>query len=373
MIVMDYSNFKAADFAMDESFQQYCLGINDDENNFWTTWLRENPSKQKEIEKAKDLWLILNGNNTSIDFKRHEAAFNSLLKSRGIMERDEINSLSSQITPGPSLNEIFPENDDDENRTRKGFIRRFSVLWKAAAIIILIIGIITIFYRYNNKSELLVFSTGYGKIDTLTLPDNSVVILNSNSKVRYYNKWNDNKPRELWIEGEAFFNIKHINNSPEIKQHERFIVHVKNAGIEVLGTQFNVRERRDKTEIVLQQGSIKVTFKTGTEPDILLQPGQIVTIGAHKQTAISTTTTPEAYTAWKNKKLILTNATLKDIAEYMEDNFGKRIILTDPVLKNRRIEGTFKLDNIDDALLFLSKALNLDIVQQDSTLYISPK
>jgi ferric-dicitrate binding protein FerR (iron transport regulator) len=175
------------------------------------------------------------------------------------------------------------------------------------------------------------------------------------------------------LEGEAFFNIKHINSSPHIKPYERFIVHAKNASIEVLGTQFNVRERRDKTEIVLQQGRIKVTFKTSAEPAIMLQPGQIITIGAHKQTVISTTTTPEEYTAWKNKKLILTNATLKEIVEYLEDNFGKRIILTDPVLENRRIEGTFKLDNLDDALLFLSKALNLNIVQQDSTLFISSK
>jgi ferric-dicitrate binding protein FerR (iron transport regulator) len=172
------------------------------------------------------------------------------------------------------------------------------------------------------------------------------------------------------LEGEAFFNIKRIYDS---LPNERFIVHVKNANIEVLGTQFNVRERRDKTEIVLQQGKIKVTFTSGTEPDIILQPGQIVTIGDHKQTVISKTTAPEEYTAWKNKKLILTNATLKEIVEYLEDNFGKQIVLTDAVLANRRIEGTFKLDNLDDAMLFLSKALNLNIIHQDSTLFISSK
>ncbi len=370
---MDYNDFKAADFVMDESFQQYCLGTDDAADNFWAGWIKENPSQQKEIDKAKDLCLILNGNNTSLDFKRDQAAFNSLLKSKGIIERIEINSLSSQTNISPSLNKISPENDPGETTRRKGFLRRASVLWKVAATVILIIGITTIIYQYNNKSELFLFATGYGKTDTLTLPDNSFVILNSNSKVRYNKNRNAEKPRELWLEGEAFFNIKHINSSPHIKPYERFIVHAKNASIEVLGTQFNVRERRDKTEIVLQQGRIKVTFKTSAEPAIMLQPGQIITIGAHKQTVISTTTTPEEYTAWKNKKLILTNATLKEIVEYLEDNFGKRIILTDPVLENRRIEGTFKLDNLDDALLFLSKALNLNIVQQDSTLFISTK
>lgn len=372
MIEMNYNDFKAADFVMDESFQQYCLGTDDATNNFWTNRIKENPTQQKEIDKAKDLCLILNGNNTSLDFKKDEAAFNSLLKSKGIIERIEINSLSSQTNISRSLNKILPEYDRGETTRKKGFLRRANVLLKIAATVILIIGI-TVIYQYNNKNELFLFATPYGKTDTLTLPDNSVVILNSNSKVRYNKNRNADKPRELWLEGEAFFNIKHINSSPHIKPYERFIVHAKNASIEVLGTRFNVRERRDKTEIVLEQGRIKVTFKTSAEPAIMLQPGQIITIDAHKQKVISTTTTPEEYTAWKNKKMILTNATLKEIVEYLEDNFGNRIILTDPGLENRRIEGTFKLDNLDDALLFLSKALNLNIVQQDSTLFISSK
>ncbi len=366
MTEMDYTNFKAPDFIMDESFQQHCLGINEEANNFWMNWIKENPSQQTEISKAKDLYFILNGNNTSLDFKRHEAAFNSLLKSRGIVE---INSMSSQANISPLLNECLHENAPAEHTKKKGFIRSVS-FWKVAAILILIIGITTIIYQYNNKNEPLLFATGYGIIDTLTLPDNSFVILNSNSKIRYYKNWKAGKPRELWLEGEAFFSIKHINGSPP---NERFIVHLKNSNIEVAGTQFNVKERRDKTEIVLQQGKIKVTFTSGTEPDIILQPGQIVTIGDHKQTVISNTTAPEEYTAWKNKKLILTNATLKEIVEYLEDNFGKRIVLTDAVLANRRIEGTFKLDNLDDAMLFLSKALNLNIIHQDSTLFISSK
>ncbi len=77
MTEMDYNDFKAADFVMDESFQQYCLGTDDAADNFWAGWIKENPSQQKEIDKANDLCLILNGNNTSLDFKRDEAAFNS--------------------------------------------------------------------------------------------------------------------------------------------------------------------------------------------------------------------------------------------------------------------------------------------------------
>lgn len=366
---MDYSNFKAADFVMDESFQKYCLGTNNADDNFWTNWIKENPLQQKEFNTARDLYRILNGHLTSLDFKKDEAAFNSLLKSKGIIEMSKINQLSSQTKINNST-KILPEKYPWENTPAR--LNRIGMLWKAAAMFILIAGISSIIYFNNNESELQNFTTGYGNIDTLTLPDKSVVILNSNSKVSYKKNWNNDGPRELWLEGEAFFDIKHINRGPNIKIQEQFIVHAKNISIQVLGTQFNVRERRDKTEIVLQQGSIRISFKSGNESDIILQPGQLITTGDNMQPVVSTTT-PEEYIAWKSKKLILTNATLKEIVEYLEDNFGKQIILMEPALANRKIEGTFKLDNLDDALLFLSKALNLDILQEKNKLFISTK
>lgn len=104
-----------------------------------------------------------------------------------------------------------------------------------------------------------------------------------------------------------------------------------------------------------------------------MQPGQIVTIApATKQVQVNTVETGD-YTSWTKKKLVLTDASFQQIVEYIEDNFGKRIILTDPQLANRKVEGTFKMDNMDDALLVLSKALNVHITQQGDTLIFTPQ
>ncbi len=251
-------------------------------------------------------------------------------------------------------------------------------LWKrrwvsAAAVFIVIAGISAIFYAVNENNNKNEFATNYGVIDTLVLPDNSVVVLNANSKLKYNKKWSPNEPRELWLQGEGFFDVKHLNNGADVNPYEQFIVHVKNATIEVLGTIFNVRERRGKTEIVLQQGKIRVTFEKPGAPGVIMQPGQIMTIDSLDRQPRITNASAEDYLKWREKKLELTNATLKEIVEYLEDNYGKRIILSSALLDNRKIGGTFRMDNLDDALFALSKALNLEIVEDNNTLYITPK
>jgi ferric-dicitrate binding protein FerR (iron transport regulator) len=71
------------------------------------------------------------------------------------------------------------------------------------------------------------------------LPDNSTVILNANSSLRYQENWEAELLREVWVDGEAFFSVVHTHN------HQRFRVNVTDdLKVEVLGTEFNVKDRR---------------------------------------------------------------------------------------------------------------------------------
>jgi transmembrane sensor len=245
-------------------------------------------------------------------------------------------------------------------------------LWIASiAAMLLIVASVWFVINRDDKSAI---ATEYGQQKKIVLPDETEITLNANSHIKYLKSWKEGQPREVWLKGEALFKVKHLNkDSNFVKSEERFIVHTELANVEVLGTVFNIRERRGKTEIVLEQGKIKVSFTKNKEPDIIMQPGQIVTVTAESKKAVTSAIKPEDYTAWTKNKLILTNASFEEIVEYMEDNFGKHIILSDPQLANRKVEGTFKIDNLDDALLVLSKALNVDIVQKDDTLIVTPK
>jgi transmembrane sensor len=271
--------------------------------------------------------------------------------------------------------EVTKKQDDDINEVDTRVIqistRRRWVWLTSIAAMLLIIASVWFVLNADSKS---IIATEYGQQKKIALPDETEITLNANSNIKYLKRWKDGQPREVWLNGEALFKVKHLNtDSKSIKQEERFIVHTRLANVEVLGTVFNVRERRGKTEIVLEQGKIKVSFTRNNEPAIIMQPGQMITVTAETKKAVANTIKPEDYTAWTKNKLILNNASFEEIIEYMEDNFGKHIILSDPQLANRKVEGTFKIDNLDDALLVLSKALNVEIVQKDDTLIVTPK
>jgi transmembrane sensor len=84
----------------------------------------------------------------------------------------------------------------------------------------------------------------------LTLPDGTQVYLNSNSKLTYPCKFSDSV-REVFLEGEALFNVKHSGKTP-------FIVRTGRSMTRVLGTRFNVRSDTLCDQVTLCHGSVEV-------------------------------------------------------------------------------------------------------------------
>ena len=234
---------------------------------------------------------------------------------------------------------------------------------------IVILG--SVLFLMNSKQKDSVIATNFGELKQITLPDSTHIVLNAHSTIKYLNKWKENEPREVWLEGEAFFDVTHLNkNSSSIQPGERFLVHVDDLNIEVLGTSFNIRERRGKTEVVLQSGKIKLSLK---DKEIMMQPGDWVVYNPVEKSIIRSATNPENYSAWKEKKLILNNPTVQEIVQYLEDSFGKKIVLENPALQTKKIEGPILLSNLDDALFVISTVLNVKVEQKDNVLILHSK
>lgn len=215
------------------------------------------------------------------------------------------------------------------------------------------------FLLQKDSPAQLVASTKYGELKQVMLPDGSQVDLNANSKITYTN----GPGREVWLEGEALFNVKAMPNST-------FLVHTKDLTVTVLGTIFDIRQRRQKTEIVLQSGKIKLSFANGKAQDIIMTPGQIVSYNEQDERSFTNNTSPEKFSAWKNQRLILQDPKVSDILLYLEDNFGKKIIIEDADMANRMVNGPILISSLDDALFVLSTVLNTTIVKRDSTTII---
>ncbi len=137
----------------------------------------------------------------------------------------------------------------------------------AAAVAILLTG--TYFY-VNSLDEQI--STQYAEKKEIVLPDNSEVVLNADSRLIYSNKnWNAN--RNISLEGEAFF---------KVAKGKRFTVATEAGEVAVLGTQFNVEDRKGFFEVTCFEGLVSVSFngketKLPAGSSFVAIDGQIVT------------------------------------------------------------------------------------------------
>jgi transmembrane sensor len=340
-----YLNYAVEDFVWDDEFRNWVNAPDETSEEFWRNWLLEHPQKEAVINAAKQIVVTLVPRVADISLPEIEFEVEQILN-----RRDKV-ALPDQR---PRVYHLKP-----------------SVLWKAAAMLILVAGFTALFFmRKLNDSKLNTIATSSGVQKTIRLSDSSTVILNSNSKLSFKKSWGRSEAREIWLDGEGYFEVQHLDKDKKISNHERFLVHVKGITVEVLGTTFNIRDRRGKTEIVLKEGSIRLSFDNHSKADITMTPEEIVTIGNDANSTVSISKVrPAEYSAWIHQKLILNNTYLSDIIQYLEDNYGKKVILSDSSLQSKRIEGTLMLDNLDDALFVLSKVLKVKIKEDDSSIY----
>jgi len=115
----------------------------------------------------------------------------------------------------------------------------------AAAVAILVTGS---YFYLNSLNENV--STQYAENKEIVLPDASEIILNADSEISYSErKWNEE--RNVALEGEAFF---------KVAKGKRFTVSTEDGMVAVLGTQFNVENRKGFFEVTCYEGLVSVTF-----------------------------------------------------------------------------------------------------------------
>jgi ferric-dicitrate binding protein FerR (iron transport regulator) len=339
---MDYSAFSTADFLCDEYFQNWIIRPDKDTVEFWNSWLLQHPEKAAAVDAAKKILL-------NIKFKEH------------IPEEEQA---SQSLAATLSILHALKEPPDKAKIISIAGLRK---MIKIAAIFILIASAGGIIY-YSYWNEKTTISTRYGEIRKVMLPDGSTVTLNAHSAISYFKHERNSLPRQIWLEGEAFFNVKHINkNENDIKESERFIVSTNDLNVNVLGTSFNVKKRGPGTEVMLKSGKIAIEFTNGSQPSVTMVPGQMIVYNYQSRPLLKSVE-PEIYTTWINKRLILRESSIKEIAQYIQDYFGYKVILEDTVIGNKKMEGTLLMDDMQDVLFVLSSTLNIKIDKKENTL-----
>jgi ferric-dicitrate binding protein FerR (iron transport regulator) len=238
-----------------------------------------------------------------------------------------------------------------------------------AAVVLLTVGVGVLAYYTSSTEEKI--STQYAEIKKLQLPDHSTITLNAHSVIRYDKKWDTSKPREVWLTGEAYFEVAHLHKgTAPVKPGERFIVHANGVDVEVLGTSFSINNRHEAAQIILTSGSIELKFTDKKINNILMKPGEMVKYTKASQKIEKQTAGPLTTSAWKEHRLEFDQTSLKEVLQLLKDDYGLEATVEDPELWNKTISGTISSDSTDLVIKGLSVLLDINIEQKNQTLIL---
>ncbi len=350
----DYGQFSPRDFVLDDAFRRWVFEPDEPDVTFWRTFLLRHPHQQAAVDEAVSLLLHLRARQDDLTHASQQRIWQ-------VLER-------AASTDRPSEPAV---------RTLPVWLWGIGS-WRLAASLtgaLLLTGG-AVWYALQPKQQRI--HTAFGETRSVTLPDGSTVLLNGNSTLTFADEWStgapaagapaaDAKPREVWLDGEAFFKVAKVNRT--VQQDTggavKFVTHTPGLDITVLGTQFNVNTRRGNTDVTLVEGRVQLTKVGAVRPQTVeMKPGQFASAQPDIERVEVRAEKPQLHTSWTQRQFVFDDTPLSAIAEQLRDTYGLELVFEDSELANRRFTGNLTNESIETLLTTLSLTFNLT-VQRD--------
>lgn len=320
----------------DESFLAWYFNTDTEAVEKWNNRIAHDTALRKLTDEAADLLKTIKIKEQSVDAQRLKNAEQKLMETTASAGHSRAAAKVVSMQP-----------------------RKINIKWWAAAAIILLssLGI----WQYARITNTHAIQTAYGEVRNVTLPDGSQVMLNANTTINYRN-WKQNSDREVWIRGEAFFHVK------KTVQKNRFIVHTGDFDVIVTGTQFNVNNRHDKSNVLLKEGSVTVHSQSN---DMNMKPGDYVE--SDNSDLRKKDVNSAQVLAWTDHKFIFDNTPMKEVASLLTEIYGIKVTLTDEATASSTISGFMPNDNLDVFLQALEALSIYEVVRSEKEIQIRKK
>lgn len=186
--------------------------------------------------------------------------------------------------------------------------------------------------RVETREELYnVLSIPIGGFYQLTLADGTKVWLNSMTRLRYPVNFIGGE-RKVYLEGEAYFKVKHDTVHP-------FIVAAGGLEVKVYGTEFNVNTYKpDIIQTVLVTGKVGITVKN-TREEVFLQPDDMAEYFNLSDSLRVKKVDLFVYTAWKDGKFVFENETIEEIMKRLGRWYELKVFFENENAKNQIFSG----------------------------------
>lgn len=372
------------DLLASELFRKWIIDKDEDAATFFSQWIDQNPARLEWVATAKGIIEALTHSNR--------------LTSKEInAEADRIQEKVLSLNPPLYANEepayLETWNEDGKEQGSNGIPLFFRTRYVAgmAACLLMIAGIYWYFSNKalpasnNNAYKAFMQETEHKSFEYnnnsdaeqhIVLSDGSEVVLEKNSRLTYAANFSSGK-REVYLEGNAFFNITRNPERP-------FIVYTQTIVTKVLGTSFYVKAntKAETARVVVKAGKVSV-FKrenfASTDAGSTTLKGMVVT---PNQQVIY-----DILNAQMNKSLVekpaLVNQTTynfdfddtpaTEVFKTLQSAYGVPMLLDDEVLASCTISASLGNEPFYEKLRIICKIINATYEVIDGTVVISTK
>ncbi|WP_321333356.1 FecR family protein [uncultured Bacteroides sp.] len=237
----------------------------------------------------------------------------------------------------------------------------------AAVLLLLVLGVGGLYLPNQSRSdsEALVanydtYETGMHERKEIHLPDGSIVHLNRDSHLHLLANEFDRKQREVWLEGEAFFEV---SKNPK----KEFIIHSGNLKTVVKGTSFNIKAYKDLKEDAITVRSGRVEIFTDNEQLATLTKNQQLMYNREKDSYETETADWQDAASWLDGGFVLNYANTEELKMRIKQYYGVEMEIRDKALKGIHLKSSFvEGTKIEEVMNTLCKLYNVKYTIENS-------
>ncbi len=350
---MDIYKNSVKDLVLNPEFRKWVLHPNPESNKVWEKFLIKNPTALQDVEVARELLLEFFSNQ----YPLQESEFKQMwIKIDGQTEKEDNDQKGSKIVP---INQLSGRNQPE---TKKGMPPIFNRLWRVAAILVvsLLIGLFARNWSQPTpqvdpivSSKLKEFTTPAGVKSSITLNDGTKVLLNSGSRLSYDENFKGDK-REVFLEGEAFFEVHHDPGKP-------FSVHTGEVITTALGTSFNVRAyQQENMSISLLTGKVSIEVPIEMIEPIVLAPNQTITYRLDQKDYSQIRFDEDLVMGWTKKMIVFNDTELIEAIRILENWYGVTFHFENQPKPGLNLSGKFENETLENVMNGLRYTAGLD-------------
>ncbi len=294
----------------------------------------------------------------------------------------EMASMWDKMDALENLAELFPEAGKNSTTKMESRTSLWPIALAASFVFVALIGLLAnngIWRFINGGEEYVRYETAVGESSTIYLPDNSKVLLNTNS-ILMVSYTDDYRLLELQ-RGELHVEVAHDKARP-------LSVVANHKVIQAVGTAFSVQVSSQEIELIVTDGKViigELSEQQEVNEDTLSIPvdslavskGEIASLaasesGADTVTPIDTKLIDQSL-SWRQGNLVFKGETLAQAMAEVSRYTSVKFEIADEELKEMKIAGRFKTGDVKGLIGALNHNFNIKIDRVNKSLVVLRK